>query len=63
VVSVASMTASAGPRVKWKMQSAFGSTLVHLGPGGLRFADRLKTMSEGKLKVKFFEPGALVPSL
>ena len=62
-VSIASMTASAGPRVKWKMQSAFGSTLVHLGPGGLRFAERIKTMSEGKFQVKFFEPGALVPAL
>ena len=60
-VTVTSFTASAGPRVKWKMQSAFGSTLVHLGPGGLRFVDNIKRMSEGKFQIKFFEPGALVP--
>ena len=62
-VSLASMTASAGPRVKWKMQSAFGSTLVHLGPGGLLFAENIKRMSENKFQIKFFEPGALVPAL
>ena len=45
-------------KVKWKMQSAFGGKLAHLGPSGLRFADKVKSMSEGKFIIKFFEPGA-----
>jgi len=62
-VAMTSLTASAGPRVKWKMQSAFSSTLIHLGPGGLRFAKNIKEMSDGRFQIKFFEPGALVPAL
>ena len=58
-----STAAEAQSRVKWKMQSAFGSTLTHLGPSGLRFVDDLKAMSDNKFQVKFFEPGALVPAL
>ncbi len=55
--------ALAAKRVKWKMQSAFGSSLIHLGPSGLRFAEDIKKMSDGKFLIKFFEPGALVPAL
>lgn len=50
-------------RVKWKMQSAFGSTLPHLGTSGVRFAKNVKRLSGGKFDIKFFEPGALVPAL
>jgi len=50
-------------RVKWKMASAFPSTLVHLGPSGVRFAEDVSKMSSGRFEIKFFEPGALVPAL
>jgi len=50
-------------RVKWKMQSAFGSSLPHLGTSGVRFAQNVKRLSGGKFEIKFFEPGALVPAL
>ena len=50
-------------RVKWKMQSAFGSQLVHLGESGVRFSEDVKRLSDGKFDIKFFEPGALVPAL
>jgi TRAP-type mannitol/chloroaromatic compound transport system substrate-binding protein len=55
--------ASAQKRVKWKMQSAFGSNLPHLGPSAARFIDDVSTMSDGKFQIKFHEPGALVPAL
>ena len=55
--------AEAQERVKWKMQSTFGSTLTHLGPSGVRFVEDIKRMSGGKFEIKFFEPNALVPSL
>ncbi|MGI9384937.1 MAG: TRAP transporter substrate-binding protein [Methyloligellaceae bacterium] len=55
--------AEAQDRVKWKMQSAFGSTLPHLGTSGVRYAKNIERLSGGKFQIKFFEPGALVPAL
>jgi len=53
--------AGAQETVRWKMQSAFGSSLPHLGPGGIRFSKDIERLSGGKFDVKFFEPGALIP--
>ncbi len=50
-------------RVKWKMQSAFGSSLPHLGTSGVRFTKNVEEATDGKFKIKFEEPGALVPAL
>lgn len=59
--------ASTGPadaaKVRWKMQSAFGSSLPHLGTSAVRFVKNVKIMSGGDINIKFFEPGALVPTL
>jgi TRAP-type mannitol/chloroaromatic compound transport system substrate-binding protein len=63
VVASLSAPAEAQRRVQWKMASAFGSKLPHLGTSGVRFADNVKVMSGGTLELKFFEPGALVPAL
>jgi TRAP-type mannitol/chloroaromatic compound transport system substrate-binding protein len=60
---LASTLANAQERVRWKMQSAFGSSLVHLGPSGIRFADRIREMSDDAFDIRFQEPGALVPAL
>lgn len=60
---VVSTAAEAQDRVRWKMQSTFGSTLPTLGPGGLRFVDDVKVLSGGNFDVKFFEPNSLIPSL
>ena len=56
-------TAHAQDKTRWKMQSAFASTLTHLGPSGIRFSKNIDRMSGGKFEVKFFEPGALIPPL
>ncbi len=58
-----STTASAQDKVRWKMQSAFGSALPHLGTSGVRFSKDIERLSGGKFEVKFFEPGALIPPL
>jgi TRAP-type mannitol/chloroaromatic compound transport system substrate-binding protein len=63
VVANLSPPAEAQRRVQWKMASAFGSKLPHLGTSATRFADNVKVMSGGSLELKFFEPGALVPAL
>jgi len=55
--------ASAQDRVRWKMQSAFGSQLSHLGTSGVRLSENVEKVSQGTLKLQFFEPGALVPAL
>jgi TRAP-type mannitol/chloroaromatic compound transport system substrate-binding protein len=55
--------AEAQDKVRWKMQSAFASSLPHLGPSGQRFSKDLERMSGGKFDVKFYEPGALIPPL
>ena len=63
-MSVAAVsTVQAQSRVKWKMQSAFGGQLPHLGTSGVRFSKNIDRLSAGKLQIKFFEPGALVPAL
>jgi len=49
--------------VRWKMQSAFPATLDVVGEGGPVLSRNLERISDGKLNVKFFEPGALVPPL
>ena len=50
-------------KVRWKMQSAFGSKLSIIGEVARRYQDITADMSGGDLSIKFFEPGALVPVL
>jgi TRAP-type mannitol/chloroaromatic compound transport system substrate-binding protein len=59
----AATEAAAQERVRWKMQSAFTSTLAHLGTSGVRFTENIDRLSGGNFELKFFEPGALVPAL
>jgi len=63
LASTLTTPAEAQKKVTWKMASAFGSKLPHLGTSATRFADNVKVMSGGSLELKFFEPGALVPAL
>jgi len=51
------------PKVTWKMQSAWGSKLPHLGTSGVRFSENISAMTNGRFEVKFYEPGALIPPL
>ena len=62
---VASLTsqADAADRLRWKMQSAFGSKLSIIGEVAKRYEGIISDMSDGNMKIKFFEPGALVPTL
>jgi TRAP-type mannitol/chloroaromatic compound transport system substrate-binding protein len=53
---------AAQTKVRWKMPSAFTSSLDVVGESGPIFSENLRKMSGGALDVKFFEPGALVPA-
>jgi TRAP-type mannitol/chloroaromatic compound transport system substrate-binding protein len=63
IVALPATASFAQKRVKWKMQSAFGSSLPHLGTSGIRFSKNVADMTDGKFQIKFHEPGALVPAL
>lgn len=51
------------PKVNWNLQSAFGSSLTHLGPSAVRLVKDVSDMTDGNFTIKFNEPGALVPTL
>ena len=62
-VTLAALSATAqADRVKWKMHSAWGSSLPHLGTNAWRFADNIGRMSGGDFTIKAYEPGALIPA-
>lgn len=61
VGAVASNTALAEEKIRWKVPTAFGTGLPALGDQIVRVADDLKAMSDGQIQLKIFEPGALVP--
>ncbi|MEM7428481.1 MAG: TRAP transporter substrate-binding protein [Pseudomonadota bacterium] len=54
--------ADAQDRVRWKLHSAWGSSVPHLGTSGVRYTKVLDRISGGNFKLKFFEPGALIPA-
>lgn len=54
---------AAEKRVNWKMGSAFPSKLVQLGSLGKSVSAKIERVSGGNLRLKFFEPHALVPPL
>jgi len=63
LVAGASNSAFAVEKLKWKMQSAFGSKLSIIGEVAIRYEHIVSDISGGAMKIKFFEPGSLVPTL
>ena len=59
----ATMNEAMADRLRWKMASAFPSSLVQLGTGGVLLSERLENMTGGEIELRFFEPNALVPPL
>lgn len=67
-VTVAAPPASPPPgspeaQVSWRMASAFGSAMPHLGKMAKRVQDNIRQISDGSFEITFHEPGALVPPL
>ncbi len=62
VSAMVATNAQAQKRVQWKLHTAWGSTVPHIGTEAVRFAEDIKAMSGGKFILKHFEPGALVPA-
>jgi TRAP-type mannitol/chloroaromatic compound transport system substrate-binding protein len=63
IVALPATASLAQKRVKWKLQSTFGSQVPVLGSSGVEFTKNIAAITDGKFKIKFEEPGALVPAL
>jgi len=50
-------------RIRWKMASSFAASLPILGSSGTYFTKRLQLATNGRMRIKFFDPGKLVPGL
>jgi TRAP-type mannitol/chloroaromatic compound transport system substrate-binding protein len=50
-------------RIEWRMVTAWPKGMPGVGTGAQRLADRIGEMSEGRLTVKVFAAGELVPGL
>lgn len=59
----AAAPAKAIDQLDWDMQSTYPGTLTQLGTLGKVLSERLERISGGAIKVKFQEPGAIVPAL
>ena len=52
-----------GAQIDWKMASAFPSSLPIVGDSGPYFSEKVGRLSRGRISIKFYDPGKLVPAL
>lgn len=50
-------------RIRWKMASSYAASLPLLGTSGIYFTERLEQATDGRLRIRFYDPGKLVPGL
>lgn len=55
--------ADAQDKIRWKVQATFNTGWPALGDPAARLADTLKTVTDGRINLKIFEPGKIVPPL
>ena len=63
LVAGLALQAQALERVRWKMQSAWGSQVMILGPTAKHIEKTVDTISDGMIRLRFHEPNSLVPVL
>ena len=64
VLAAVSVSAHADTKpVRWKLHSAYASSQVVTGTGSKQFSERVEALSDGKMDLRLFEPGALLPAL
>jgi TRAP-type mannitol/chloroaromatic compound transport system substrate-binding protein len=61
--SLVAISAQAGEKLRWKMQSTWGSQVAINGESAVYFSNKVKAISGGDVQLRFHEPNALVPSL
>jgi TRAP-type mannitol/chloroaromatic compound transport system substrate-binding protein len=62
-VLIANSPSAAEEPVRWKMASGVSSSVAILGTTAKGFTEKVAAISGGEFVIKFYEPGALVPSL
>jgi len=67
IVAALALSAVAAPvladNVNWKMHSAYAGTLPVNGTGAKEFVQRVADLTDGSVRLRHFEPGALLPPL
>ena len=63
LVAGLALQAQALERVRWKMQSAWGSQVMILGDTAKYIEKTVDTISDGMIRLRFHEPNSLVPVL
>ncbi len=58
-----SSTRQSTEQIRWKLAAAYPSTLPVLGEGATYYVERVRTITQGRLDIKLFEPNKLVPPL
>lgn len=61
--TVASTSAMAQEKINWKVQATFNTGWPALGDPIARVSDMLKRATDGRINLKVFEPGKIVPPL
>jgi len=61
--SLVAISAQAGDKVRWKMQSTWSSQTAINGESAVYFSNKVKDLSGGDVQLRFHEPNALVPAL
>ena len=56
-------TGAADRPVNWKMASAYSATTPIVGVAGPIWSQKLEEVSGGRIRIKYFDPGKLVPAL
>ncbi len=63
ILALPATDSEAQKRVRWKLQSTWGSQVPVLGTSGVEFTKEVETITDRNFRIKFEEPGALVPAL
>ena len=71
IMGVAALLGAVGPQqsiaaddtVRWKLASAYPGRMVQLGTLGKNLPKKLRAISGGKIRLRFYEPKALAPPL
>lgn len=62
-MTIAPATAAADKRVTWKLATTYASRVPIIGTRSKNVVARLEAVSGGNIKLRHYEPGALVPTL
>ena len=63
VITFSLQQVSAADKIRWKVQSTFNTGWPALGDPVARLADTLDKATDGRIKLKVYEPGKILPPL